>query len=462
MEEKKKSNRRMKDMTEGNPIKLILWFAIPLFIGNIFQQFYNIVDTMIAGYNLGSEALAAIGSTSSIYSLIIGFASGMNSGYGIIVSKAFGAKDREYLKKAIAAMMQLNLVMTVILTTVSLMFITKLMKLLNTPENIFQEAHTYIVIILGGMLMTILYNMCAGLLRALGNSRTPLYFLIISCVINLSMDSFFIMGLHTGVGGAAAATVIAQTSSVILCGIYIFKNYREILPEKRHFHLEKKMVGEMFYTGLSMGMMSSVYSIGSVILQGAINGLGTAVITAHTAARRIIDMMMQPLSTIASANSTFVGQNWGGKKFARIKNTMKKVMMLEILWSTIAIILVFSFGEIAVKALIGKGIQGLIGMEDKKVIDYALMSLHISLPLYYPLGILLALRTSMQAMGCKIAPVVSSGIELGIKVTAAWILVPLYGYLGASVAEPISWVACMLFLSSIYLVKRKKLYPEKN
>ena len=225
-------------MTKGKPIRLILAFAIPLFIGNIFQQIYNIADTMIAGYNLGDSAIAAIGATSSIFSLLMNFASGLNSGYGIVVAQAFGAKDSDRLKKSIAVMLVLDLVITLILTVFSLLFLTPLLQLINIPDRIFTDAYAYIAIIIAGMLATILYNMLAGIMRAVGNSKTPLYFLILSCIINLSLDCLFIMGLGWGVQGAAAATVIAESSSAIFSGIYVIRKYREILPGKKHFHLE--------------------------------------------------------------------------------------------------------------------------------------------------------------------------------------------------------------------------------
>ncbi|MDD2956704.1 MAG: MATE family efflux transporter [Oscillospiraceae bacterium] len=209
---------KTNDMTSGSPTRLILQFAVPLFIGNIFQQVFTIVDTMIAGYNLGDGAIAAIGATSSLYSLLIDFATGMNSGYGIVVARMFGAKDKEGLKRSIAAMVVLNLAITAVLTGGSLLALRPLMRLLNVPQPIFEDAYLYIAVILGGMASITLYNMFAGILRALGNSKTPLYFLIFSCAANLLMDVLFIVVLGWGVQGAAAATVIAEGGAAILSG----------------------------------------------------------------------------------------------------------------------------------------------------------------------------------------------------------------------------------------------------
>lgn len=260
-----KESTKTNDMTTGSPVRLILAFAIPLFIGNIFQQIYNVADTMIAGYNLGDNAIAAIGATSSVFALLMDFASGLNSGYGIIVAQAFGAKDQEKLKKSIAAMFVLDMGITLILTAVSLVFLTPLMRLLNIPGSIFSDARAYIAIIIAGIPATILYNMLAGIMRAVGNSRTPLYFLILSCAINLSLDCLFIINFGWGVEGAASATVIAESFSALFSGIYIFRKYKEILPGRKHFRLELPLLKEMAGAGFAMALMLCVVDIGSVI-----------------------------------------------------------------------------------------------------------------------------------------------------------------------------------------------------
>ncbi len=307
------------DMTKDVPIKVIIRFSIPLLIGTLFQQAYNIIDTMIAGYNLGDDAIAAIGTTSALYSVLVYFATGMNSGFGIILSQTFGAKDMEKMKKAVATMIILNTITTLLLTATVLPFLRILLRWLDTPQEIFDMAYMYIFVILAGMFVTISYNMCAGFMRAIGNSRTPLYFLMISCVVNVCLDIIFIVTLSLGVIGVALATVIATTLSTVFCMIYIAAKYKEYLPEKKDWHLSRDLINEMLSAGISMGLMLSVFAIGSIILQKGINQLGKEIITAHTASRRIYEMLMMPLSTIATANSTFVGQNFGAKQFERIK-----------------------------------------------------------------------------------------------------------------------------------------------
>ncbi|WP_173015598.1 MULTISPECIES: MATE family efflux transporter [unclassified Lactonifactor] len=442
-----------KNMTVGDPLKLILAFAIPLFIGNIFQQIYTMADTMIAGYFLGDSAIAAIGSTSSIYSLVMNFAWGLNGGYTILVAREFGSKNHQKFRKVVAAMFLLNLAGGILLTGFALISLRKLMFFLNTPAEIFQQAHLYITIICGGMSTTLLYNMLAGFLRAMGNSRTPLYFLLISSVLNLTLDALFVIVFHWGVGGTALATVIAQLLSGILCGRYIWKFYREYLPHTGDFQFDKSLYAEMLFSGLAMAMMQCIFAIGSVILQRAINGLGDIIITAHTASRRFVDIFMMPLSTISTAASTFISQNWGAGKIERIKVGLKKSIILGLIWSAISMVLVWQFGRLM--------IIGISGTSDEQVITNAVMNLKINFMFYPPLGILLCLRVAMQAMGQKIAPLFSSSMELLIKVVAAIWIIPIAGYRSASYTEPVTWLVCGSLLVAVYAISYHKNFQNR-
>ena len=437
---------KTRDMTHGDPLKLILVFAVPLFIGNIFQQLYSIVDTMIAGYNLGDGAIAAIGATSSLYGLLIDFAWGLNSGYGIVIARAFGSGDREELKRTIATTVVLDTAITLLLTAVSVAALHPLLGLLNVPSDIYEDAYAYIVIILSGMVMTILYNMVAGILRAVGNSRTPLYFLIFSSVANGGMDALFIIAFGWGIRGAALATVIAQSLSAILSGVYVWRKYQDILPEKRHFRLELQRVKEMASTGFAMAVMLCVVDLGSVFYQRAINLLGSTLIVAHTAARRIIGLMMMPLSSLCTANSTFVSQNWGAKKTDRIRSSMRTVLLMEVAWGLFSCLLVWLLG--------GQAVQWLTSTTDPEVIDNAVLSLRLHFSCYPALGVLLAMRTGMQAIGMKVVPVISSGFELAIKLLCGLWLIPTFGYICVCLAEPVIWVVCMTFLIIVWLVRK--------
>lgn len=441
------------DMTRGNPMRLMLGFAVPLLIGNLFQQVYSLMDTMIAGYYLGDGAIAAIGATSSIYNLIIYFASGLNSGYAIIVTQRFGAHDRERFRASVATMLMLNLAGAALLTGAALAALRPMMAFLQIPDEIHAQAYTYIAIICGGMSATLMYNMFASFLRAVGNSKTPLYFLIASSLLNLALDCLLIIVFPMGVAGAALATVIAQGCSAVLCGRYIWRHYRELLPAKRHLAAAWKGSKEMLETGLSMAMMQCIFSIGSVILQRAINGLAqTAIITAHTAARRVVDLLMLPFSTIASASATFIGQNWGAGERKRVQEALRKAIGLAALWGMLAAALVYAFGA--------GMIVGMTGTSDAEVIANAVMNLRINFAFYPFLGVLVCLRTAMQGMGQKLAPLAASSLELGIKVGFSLWVIPRHGYAVASLTEPLTWLVCMLLLGGIYFATRRRTFAR--
>ncbi len=443
---------KTKDMTVGDPIKLILNFAIPLFIGNIFQQIYSITDTIIIGHRLGDLAIASIGATSSVFSLLMNFAAGLNSGYGIIVSQSYGAKNYEKLKQSIATMIILNTGVTIFLTTVALVFIRPFMQLMNTPASIFEDAYTYISIILSGMFVTISYNMFAGIMRAVGNSKTPLYFLILSCVINISLDLLFIVTFDLGILGAAVATVIAQAVSAILCGIYVFRKYREILPSKKDYRLHLPLVREMSTSGMTMALMLCVVDIGTVIYQRAINGLGELLIVSHTTGRKIVSIFTMPFGSIAAANATFVSQNWGAGKKERINDSLKKVIILVVGCGLVFCTILFLTG--------GMLVQLLTGTSDVEIIGNAVLSIRLHSICYPALGILLVLRTTLQAVGYKVVPVTSSMFELGIKLISGVWLIPTFGFIAVCLTEPVIWTVCAIFLIITFL--RLKPFVEKN
>lgn len=447
---KKNPAMRVQDMTTGDPIKLILAFAIPLFIGNIFQQIYTMVDTMVVGHFIGDHAISAVGATSSLYSLMMSLTISMNSGYAIITTQAFGAHKEDRLRHAIAGTFILNGATTILVTVLTVTFLRPLLLFMNTPEGIFEEAYVYILILCAGMFSTIGYNMFAGILRAVGNSLTPLYFLIVSSVVNIVLDLLFVAVFKMGVSGAALATVVAQTVSAILSGASVLHGYRSMLPQKDDFRQSVKLWSELLSTGFAMALMLCVVNLGSLVFQRANNGLGEAVIAAHAAAHKIINTVMQPLGTIASANSTFVSQNWGAKQYDRIKSTLRKVMALEVLWGVIACALVYTFGDFL--------IQLITGTEDAAIISNGVMAMRISLPFFPILGILLCLRTAMQAMGYRAAPVVSSCVELLMKGSGASLLIPAYGYLGACITEPLAWTIMTIFLVAAYMFQRRQIF----
>ena len=444
-----KQSVHVRDMTQGSPIRLILSFAVPLFIGNIFQQFYSMVDTMVVGYHLGDTGIAAIGATASLYSLLINFANGLNNGYGIIVTQRFGAHDRKNMKQAIAGMMILDLCICLFLTAATLVFLRTLMNFLNTPASVFDMAYSYIRTICLGIVTTIGYNMFASILRAMGNSRTPLYFLIFSSFLNIVLDILFVAVFRMGITGAAIATVISQAVSATLCGFYVLRNYAEYLPQKEDFRIPGKMLKNLFSTGISMALMSCLVDCGSVIFSRANNLLGETYIAAHAAARKLLMMMIQPQASLSLANSTFVGQNWGAKKFDRIRQTLRTVLLIEVLWGVFAAALIYLFG--------GALVRFTTGTNDADMIGYAVMSLRIHFAAFPFLGVVFVIRHTLQAMGYKIIPICSSCIELGTKFLAASWLIPQIGFLGTCITEPVTWVIMASFLTFFYVTKQNRI-----
>lgn len=434
---------RTTNMTEGSPIRLIMAFSVPLIIGSLFQHVYGLVDTMIAGRFLGEDAIAAIGAVGAVYSLLMEFARGLNNGYCVILSRFFGAGDDKGFKKAAACMITLNLSIALLLTVVSMILLKPAMRLIRIPEDIFAQSYGYIAIILAGLVTTVAYNACSGYLRAMGNGRIPLYFLIFSSLLNVFLDILFIVVMKTGVGGAAMATVIAQAVSALLCAVYIFRNYKEYIPARQDFDFEKKMMKDMVSTGLSMALMEAVVSLGSVVLQRAINDLGTAAITAYTASCRIREVIMIPLGAVPGAGSTFVGQNYGAKKYERIAEANRKMLGMEFLWFLISIGILWPLGRPLV--------VWTTATVNETIIAGALLNLRMSAMCFFPLGALFVLRYSMQAMDHKILPVLSSSIELGVKMIAGIVIVPAVGYFGAVAAEPVTWCMCAAFLGIFYV-----------
>lgn len=443
---------RVRDMTQGDPIPLILAFAVPMFIGNIFQQLYSMADTMVVGYHLGETGIAAIGATAALYSLLINFANGLNNGYGIVVTQRFGAGDIPKIRQAIAGMMLLDLAVSLSLTVLALIFLRPLMRFLNTPAEILPMAHSYIAVICCGITATIGYNMFASILRAVGNSRTPLLFLIFSSFLNIGLDLLFVVVFRMGIAGAAAATVAAQAVSAVLCGIYVLRNYADLLPRKEDFCVSKEMIGTLFSTGIAMALMSCLVDCGSVIFSRANNLLGETYIAAHAAARKLMMTMITLLATIMVANSTFVGQNWGAKQYGRIRDTLKKVLLLQIGIGFAAMAVMYLFG--------GALVRFTTGTEDPQMIRNAVLSLRIHFAAFPFLGVLFVLRNSLQAMGYKVIPVCSSCIELCMKfLSAAW-LIPRIGFLGTCITEPVTWVIMATFLLVFYLSKRGEIFAR--
>lgn len=422
----------MKDLTKGRPEKLLLSFSLPIFFGNLLQLTYSLVDTRIVGSYLGKHALAAVGATSTMSGLLIGFLMGLANGFAIIQAQCFGAKDMRRLRKSLAASFVLGGGITLVLTVLGLVFLNPILRFLNISEQLMGTAREYIFIIMAGMIVTLLYDVCAAVMRAIGDTITPLIILAISVVLNIVGDMFFICVLKTGVRGAAIATVLAQLIALIVCIIFMLKKYDILRLQREDFaFMEKNMIGEMLNSGLSMGFMSSLVNIGSLSLQTAINKLGEDIIVAHTAARKISEIFMIMFSVFGQAMATYCGQNLGAGEIGRIKKGIKVAIVYTCIWCTFTIIASYTIGSWLVHLVTGS--------KNTVIIENATNYLKFDTLFYYVTAFICIIRNALQGIGDHITPLVSSSLEMIGKIVLAWLLVPCLGYTGVILSEPIVW-----------------------
>lgn len=443
----------MKDMTKGSPTQLLLQFAIPLLIGQLFQLVYSLTDTRIVGSFLGESALAAVGATNSLNSLMIGFLMGMTNGFAIVTARYFGGGDHRGMKKAIAGTIVLSAFTVILLTIVTVTFLHPLLLLLHTPAELLEQAATYFRIILLGMIVTVFYDACAATLRAVGDSITPLIFLVLSTIFNVGLDLLLICGFHMGVASAACATVCSQGISVVMCLLFIKFRYPDLVPcrdDFMRFYHDRHVLQWMYSTGLSMGFMLSLVNLGSVVLQSAINTFGANIIVAHTAARKLTEMFMMPFSVLATTMATYCSQNLGAGKLQRIKAGIWRALILSWLWCGIVLVIVYT--------IVPTLIYMVTGTHTAEIINTATLYLRINAVLYAVTVVISVLRNSLQGMGDMVTPLVSSSIELIGKVLVVILLVPHLDYMGVIVSEPIIW--CIMVLPLIVQIRFGKRFQN--
>lgn len=440
--------KKKTDMTVGNPTRVLLMFALPIFLGQLFQQFYNVTDIKVIGVKLGDDAIAAMNSVGSIYGILIGIANGLNNGCAIIAAKAFGAKDAPLLKRIIAHMLLINFSATAFFAVMGLLFVNPLMVLMEVPSGLMADARIYLIFILCGMATTIAYNMCAAVLRAVGDSRTPLYFLIGSSVLNIGLDVLFVLVFDFGIGGAASATIIAQAVSALLCLYYIRRYRPELHINRGDFVFDKALFKELIAMGLSMGIITSLVSFGSAAVTRANNalsesGFGNEVITANGSARRIDGLFMMPLSTLGTALATFVSQNKGAGRIDRIRQAIRSTIGIGSVWAFMGVGVIYVFGADLVRLI--------TDTENAETIKYAVTYMRINCPFFFMLLVLLVFRSVLQGFGKKLVPITTAAAELVLKFFAAMVLVPAYGFLGICVAEPIIWTVTAIAVAIVYI-----------
>lgn len=426
----------MKDLSKGNPLKVILQFALPLYIGQLFQLCYGVIDTRVVGSVLGEAALAAVGATTALSDLLIEFLNGVICGFGIVIATCFGAKEEKQMKKAIGGTIVIGVLFTTIISVGCLLFLPQILGILNVAPELTQDATAYIQTIIAGLVITALYNIGAVVLRSIGDSFTPLIFLVISNVLNVVLDYSFVMYAGMGTRGAALATVLSQAVSALLCFIVICKKYPSLKLKKEDIQPQGEMYKQLIPKGLSMGFMLSFVMLGSLALQTSINTFGTNTIVAHTAARKITIIFLTPFFVLGTALATYCGQNLGAKEYERIKQGIKNSVLISFAWCIVVVLLIFAFASIFIRFVTGSS--------EEEIVRTATMYLRINASLYFLPAMICIFRNSMQGFGDTKTPLVSSFIELAGKVLIAWFLTPVIGYWGIIVSEPIVWAVMII------------------
>ena len=438
-----------KDMTTGNPMKLILQFTVPLLLGNLFQQMYNLIDSIIVGKALGINALASVGASSSIIFLIIGFVNGTCSGFAIPVAQCFGAKKESWMRGYIYNSAILAILLAAGLTAITCFLCNDILTWMGTPKDIMEGAYAYLIVIFIGIPFTFLYNILAGIIRALGDSRTPFLFLVISTILNIIGDLIFILCFSMGVMGAALATILAQAISGFMCLIYMRTHYPILKLTKEEKKLDIEKVKRLLNIGIPMGLQFSITAIGSIMLQTAINGLGSVYVAAYTAAIKIKILAISPYDAIANAIATFSGQNLGAKRLDRIRRGVKDSLIIAILYSILAFIVLRFFGTTLAMLFVNK--------ENTEILLRAQQYLSAIGAFYFVLAFLNILRSTIQGLGYS-APAFFSGVfEMIARTGMAIFVIPEFGYQAACYTDVTAWITATLFLIPLFIYVMRSL-----
>lgn len=438
-----------KDMTVGNPMKLILLFSLPVLLGNLFQQFYSMVDTIIVGQFLGEDALASVGASGSIMFFVLGFAMGLAQGFGVMVSQVFGAKDDKRLKHIVALSFMLTIIISIVLTAITVIYSRNLLEFMNTPENILDRANSYIVVIFWGIIASMFYNVLSGVLRGVGDSKTPLYFLLLSSGLNIVLDIFFIVALKLDVAGAAYATVISQGFSAVLCLIYMYKKFPILRTKREDYYFDVKSTLQMMSLGIPMALNYSIIAIGTMILQSAVNAFGSSAVAAFTAATKVEQLSTQTMPALGTTMSTFCGQNLGAGKFKRIFDGMKRGILIGIAIAVLASFLCVVMGRPIVSLFLSEPTE--------EMMSYATQYLNTISCFFLFLSMIYLYRTSLQGLGRSIMPMISGIFEMFCRIGVVWLLLKPYGYWSVRLASPVAWIGAGVPLMITYIIWKKQM-----
>ena len=446
------------DMTTGSPMKIIFNFTLPIFIGNVFQQFYNMADAVIVGKFVGNKALAAVGSTGTIMFLIYGFVVGMTAGFTVLTAQKFGAGDMPAMRRTVVGASFLSLVVGLVLTAAFMVFMKPWLVLMHTPEDIFADAYAYIMIISAGILAQMLYNLLASILRALGNSRVPLYFLILAALLNIVLDLVLIIVFHMGAAGAAVATVISQGISGVLCLFYIIRKVPLLRLTRDDRHLSGDLLRTQIRIGIPMALQYSITAVGTMMVQSALNILGSTLVAAYTAAGKIEQIVTQAYVAMGTTMATYGAQNMGAGDVSRIRQGFKASTIIGIIYAVVSAVLVMT---------VGKYMTYLFVSEDVALIMDSVNTYLICVGIFFiPLAIVNIYRNGIQGLGYGLLPMMAGVAELVGRGAVAVIAAGRKSYLGVCLASPAAWILASLLLIGMYYyvvkIDLKKIFPGRN
>lgn len=442
------------DMTVGSPTRDILRFAIPLILGYILQQMYQIIDAVIVGRWIGVGALAAVGASSSVMFLIMGFCNGSCAGFSIPIAQAFGAKDFAKMRCYVGNAIRLGIVFAVVITLMSCTLCTRILYLVNTPDDIFQDAWIFLFLQFAAIPFTMAYNLLAGFIRALGNSRQPFYFLIFSAIINILLDIVFILIMGMGVEGAGIATLLSQAFSSMMCLWYIRKHLTILIPQGEERHFNNKRIAILLNNGVPMGLQFSITGIGIIMLQSANNALGTLYVASFTAAMRVKYLFICVFDNIGVAMATYCGQNIGAEKTERIQLGIRSALMITAVYFVLTVIVIYPFADQMMALFVNSG--------EQDVIKNAAYYMRISNYFYPALGLLTIFRYSIQGLGYSMLSMLSGVMEMIARCGVSIWLVPELAFTGVCFADPTAWMAADLFLIPAYFYLYKKIKRDKD
>lgn len=445
-----------KEMTSGPSLPLILNFTFPLLLGNVLQQTYSLADAAIVGKFLGIDALASVGASTSVVFLILGFCNGCCGGFSIPVAQKFGARDYVTLRRYVSVSLKLAAVMSVLIAVITSLLCALILRTMRTPSNIFDGAYIYLLITFAGVPCTFFYNLLSSIIRALGDSKTPFWFLLFSAVLNILLDLFCILVLEWGVAGAAIATVFSQGVSAVLCYFYMYRKFDVLKPQGSDRRFRPELAQQLLYIGVPMGLQFSITAIGSIMLQSANNALGTACVAAFTAAMRIKMFFLTPFESLGIAMATYVGQNYGAGKPERVWQGIKSSSLM------MAIYAVFTF---AILMLFSRQILYLfVDPSELEILKDATLFLHVTAVFFPLVGILCILRYSIQGAGFTNLAMFSGVAEMIARILVSIIAVPIWGYLAVCFGDSTAWLFADLFLipAFFYVYKKIKTIRYKN